>query len=405
MARLIDLPWAWWHSPGGWTALALLVVLALGVLLLDRWAVWKLTTTSFSREHFPGREGEDRWAREWQVRSLGVAEHQFALDDVREAEEPVGGTDVVVYRGSLPFVGAGVAYEPWSMVLSLDPAAEGGEVAEVDLVELHEAVTRELVGLGTSASLSPGHRLSGLTACDRVVVSAAELVTRMDDPRAAAVLPDLTERPVEALPPEVVAEVVRRPEEWVRHFRCFRLETWDRALVLTWYLHLGRDDRHLYVEWTPNVLLPVRESYRRIDLPSSAWQPVLGALGRWARLPVTALGRLRHAVAPIPVDWSDDEPTQERYGAARTLRELGAGDELRDYFQLTDLERYAKLVDRQLLRSIGRFLEERGITTTEFMRQATQVENRHVHIEGSVSGAVFIGDRNKVGVGNRGERG
>lgn len=385
-------------------AVPALLVLVLGVLLLDRLAVWKLTTVSFRREHFPGQEGVDRWSSEWWVRSLGVAGHQWALDDIDEAAVPAEGTEVVVYRGTRPFVGAGFAYQPWSLALALDPADEDDdEVGEIDLAELYETLSRGLVELGTSPSLSPGHRLSGLAASERVVVSAADLVARLDTPGAAVVLPDRTDRPVTELPRDVVDEVLRQPQEWVRYFRRFRLEAWDQALVLTWYLHLGRDESHLYVEWTPNVLLPAGEEYRRIDSPPRRLRLLWDVLGRALRLPVTVIGRVRHALAPIRVDWSEDQPSPETYGAAHSLRELGAADDVRDYFQLTDVERYTKLVDRQLLRSIGRFLEERGITTTEFMRQATEVADRHVHIEGPVTGTVFIGDRNRVRVGVRGK--
>lgn len=379
----------------------LIAPLIVLVVLLDRMAVWSMLTTSFRRNQFHAPTTTDRWLGERLVRSLGHSAHEAELAAWGAAGGAAGavGPEITVYRGYDPFVGAGLGYQPWSLAFPLDPKDPERAATPFTLAELHDALQRDLLSLGRSAALSPSNRLSGLTAVERVVVPADDLVARVGEPEAAAVLPDLRARPNRTLPGEVADRVLAGPLEWMRYFRCFQVQTWDQDLVVSSYLHLGSDERMLYVEWTPCVLLPVKEEYRAIDRMSrTPWWPVARTLGALVRLPVTFFGRLRHTATPIlPIRERRGQVRAERYGALRSLREMGAADDVQDYFQRTDMERYIKLMEARLLRSIGRFLEERGIAVTEFMAQANQVFSKNVHIEGSVTGNVFVGDHNRSG--------
>ncbi|MBP2338778.1 hypothetical protein JOF41_004956 [Saccharothrix coeruleofusca] len=378
----------------------LIAPLIVLVVLLDRLAVWSMLTTSFRRDRFRAPTTTDRWLGERRVRSLGHRAHEAELAAWDGGDASAGaGPVTTVYRGYDPFVGAGLSYQPWSLAFPLDPKDPERAVTPFTLAELYDAVQHDLLSLGRSAALSPSNRLSGLTAVERVVVPADDLVARVGEPEAAAVLPDPRGRPNRTLPREVADRVLAGPLEWMRYFRCFQVQTWDLDLVVSSYLHLGSDERMLYVEWTPCVLLPVKDGYRAIDRMSrTPWWPVVRTLGVLARLPVTFFGRLWHATMPIlPIREQRGQVRAERYGALRSLREMGAADDVQDYFQRTDLERYIKLMEARLLRSIGRFLEERGIAVTEFMAQANQVFSKNVHIEGSVTGNVFVGDHNRSG--------
>ncbi|GAA2673635.1 MULTISPECIES: hypothetical protein [Actinosynnema] len=376
---------------------AIFFLLALLLLLADRFAVHNLVFTSFQRGNFTGAKRTRSWFGEWRFSADNVRAREKGLEVLRRAAVPDDRPRIVVYRGERPFVGTGLVYDPWSLALTLDPADEPGRPVDVDLGELYEALAHGLTELVGPSSLSPSGRLTGLRATEQVVASAAELANRVDDPRATGLLPGAHGRPPHTLPAERADGVAREPQEWLRYFRCFQVESWDRQLVVTWYLHLGCDDGRLYVEWTPTVLMPVRAVYKDIDATRpTPLKPVREALARALSLPLTAFSRARRLVSRL-VGPSRSLSPSERYGAESSLRELGAGDEVLDYFQRADLERYAKLMDRQLLRTLGRYLERRGVTTTEFMRQATQVADRHIHIKGSVSGNVFIGDRNTVG--------
>ncbi|HWO58778.1 MAG TPA: hypothetical protein VNO31_01885 [Umezawaea sp.] len=374
-------------------------VLMAAVLLVDRLVVWALVTRSFRRGRFEvDPKVGDRWPHEWEVRRKGHQYFDHELPRIRPAWNGQG-AEVVVYRGYHPFVGAGLPYQPWSVAIPLHASDPEAEPKPFTLRELYDALERDLHDLGSSPSLSPSNRLRDLAVFERVVVPADDLLAWIGDPVSTAVLPNIREKPKRHLPDDVVQRIVEEPLEWMRYFRCFQLETWDRDLVISAYLHLGSDRNNLYLEWTPCVLLPLHEKHRRFDeWPAASWRPVVEAFGKLLRLPVTIFGRFSHAVTRIrPIPEESGLLLAEKYGAMVSLRELASGETVEDYFQRTDLERYVKVLDARVVRSVGRFLEDKGLGSAEFMERVQQVVNNNMHIEGSVGGNAFIGDHNKTG--------
>ena len=219
-------------------AFALFVLMA-AILVVDRLAVWALLTRSFRRGRFEvdPRAG-DRWPHEWDVRRQGHQYFTHELPQVRE-EQPEEGAEVVVYRGYHPFVGAGLPYQPWSVAFPLHALDADAEPKPFVLRELYDALERDLTELGSSPSLSPSNRLRDLAVFERVVIPADDLLVRVGDPITTAVLPNPLDRPKRHLPDDVVERIIEEPLEWMRYFRCFQLETWDRDLVISAYLHLG----------------------------------------------------------------------------------------------------------------------------------------------------------------------
>ncbi len=371
------------------------VVLIFGVLLADRIAVWLLLTKSFRRNRFRTSPGEELWQNEWKVRQLGhqVYADALALYPVEEDTQPPDGPDkaqVTVYRDYRPFVGAGRMFEPWSMALPLKPAHDDeGEPATMlgfTLPELYEHVTNDLLKTGRSTSLSPGHRLRDLTTSDRVVVSAVELIDHLGDAETANVLPDTEKAPVRTADKSVVDDLVTSPREWMRYFRAFQVETWDRDVVISAHLTFGLDDELLYVEWTPSVLYPIEAKHREIDnLSPYSLRPLGEAVVDLLKFPASLPRRFASAVMWMaPMDQPAGTFLPDKYGAMISLRELVAEDNVDNYFQLTDVERYIKVLESRLLRTIGEFLESKSISVTEFMEQASQVTTNNVHITGPV---------------------
>jgi len=369
----------------------ILLVLVFAVLLADREITWMLVTKSFRRAHFRTSEpAEGLWRNEWKIRQLGHSNYAEALalypvedsgpDDPKAAQ-------VIVYRGYRPFVGSGVMFEPWSMALPLRPAKDkNAALPGFTLPELYEHITNELVKTGRSPSLSPGHRLRELRTGDRVVISSAELIDHIDDAEARIVLPDKDHLPRATMPKSVVDDLIARPMEWMRYFRSFQVETWDRDVVVSAYLTFGLDDEMLYVEWTPCILHPIEARHRKIDvLPAQSLRPVAEAFLDLLKFPVTLPRRFATAVGWMsPIRQAEGTFVAERYGAATSLRELASESQVDNYFQLTDVERYIKVLESRLLRTMGEFLESKGISVTEFMEQAMQVTNNNVHITGPV---------------------
>lgn len=391
----------------------ILLVLVFAVLLLDRNITWMLVTKSFRRAHFRTSEpAEGLWRNEWKIRQLGHSNYAEALalypvEDSSEPDDPES-AQVIVYRGYRPFVGSGVMFEPWSMALPLKPAEDKSDapLPGFTLPELYEHITNELVKTGRSPSLSPGHRLRELRTGDRVVISSVELIDHVDDPEARIVLPDKDHPPRTTASRSVVDVLIAKPMEWMRYFRSFQVETWDRDVVVSAYLTFGLDDEMLYVEWTPCILHPIEARHRKIDvLPEQSLRPFGEAVLDLLKFPVTLPRRFATAVGWMsPIRQAEGTFVAERYGAATSLRELASESQVDNYFQLTDVERYIKVLESRLLRTMGEFLESKGISVTEFMEQAMQVTNNNVHITGPVISS-NIATAGKARAGNTGNSG
>ncbi|MGW0516597.1 hypothetical protein [Crossiella sp. NPDC003009] len=353
------------------------VLIALLVVLADEFLLAALLSRSFRPgPGFQAAPAQGTWPGERLVRNLGFPRLRRALGRFEETEQD---SDVLVYRDYHPFVGSGAPFQPWSIALPLDPAG-ASKPAGFTLAELYDQVSTELAKLGGSASLSPERRLGGLTPRHQVVVAAETLLDHLHDERAGWVLPDVDRPPVRTLPAEIVAELRERPLEWMRYYRCFQVETWDRNLVVSIYLHLAADDKMLYLEWTPCVLRPVAEHYRVADRrPATPWAPIRHAFGSLLSLPVTAPRRIQalfRTLRPIPQPHGMLVP--DKYGAAASLRELTADEDVANYFQRKDLERYLQLLEARAFRAIGEFLTARGISVVEFQARANQVINNHI---------------------------
>ncbi len=87
------------------------------------------------------------------------------------------------------------------------------------------------------------------------------------------------------------------------------------------------------------------------------------------------------------------ELVPERYGAAQSIRELAADTEAHTYFQDADTERYVNIIDRTLVRAVGKFLEERGYSVVEFTQMADPVINNY-NVRGNVTNST-LGNNNR----------
>lgn len=374
----------------------LLPLATLIVLVLDRYAVALLMTRSFRRGMFVPAPDTDTWPGERWVRGIGHRRYHRQLARV----EAAGAHNLTAYRGYEPFVGAGVRGEPLVQPIQLTPRRSDDEDDEpprpFTLAELYDYVTAQLMTLRDSSSLAPSARLAGLTVQGQVIVPVAELLVNFADPATRIVLPSLDAPPGQTVPDGVVADVTERPLEWMRYYRCFRMETWNRDVTVSAYLHFGASDRVLYFEWIPFVLHPIAARYRVVDQqPVEPLGPLRDALLEWTRLPGTLLwrsGRLFRRLKPIATRRGFVVPAQ--YGSSYSLRELGASGMPDNYFQDSDVTRYVQLLTGRMWRAIGEFLEDHGIEVTDFMRQAEAVGDQYT-FNGPVH-ADSIGSRNRV---------
>ncbi|HET6709517.1 hypothetical protein [Amycolatopsis sp.] len=376
-------------SSGGDTARAVIgIVLAVvvGVVAtIERWSLWNLVTTRFRRFAQPTDGGGG-------LTGLLTEDFRGQLARYRggaEAVEPPG-APLVVYRGYNPFVGAGFRRDAWSMAVPLERVEDGEGRPRLTTEALYDGIREAFANLRHANALTPDNRLGALTVTEAVFTPAAALVDHLGEPDAATYLPDVAHPPQTRLSPAAVARLRTEPKEWARYYLSFQVETWDRELVLTTFLHVAVDDTTLYVEWTPFMLPPIRADYRVVDkMRPDSLRPLGQGLLAWLEMPASLPGRILNLVSWIR--HPKREPgvlDPDRYGAAHTLRELGSVNLFTDYFQLVDIERYEKILESRLLPAIGKLLDDAGFSTAKFEEQAAVVINNDITIGGDNSAPI-----------------
>ncbi|OXM54903.1 hypothetical protein [Amycolatopsis alba] len=375
-----------------------LTLLIAGVLLADRLAVRFLVLQRFRRGTFvaDGRKSASEWER--RLRGLGLDTFRLPLERAVAAQETgaahEASADVVVHRGFSPFVGAGVPVHRQVITLPLDSSDDDVDPRRINVTELQDHVGAAIQALRETSSLGPGRRLENLTHREQVLVPADRLV--VDHRSVPEVLADLDRAPARRLPIEKARALADSVIEWARYYRCYRVESWDRDLTTSCYLHVGTDQRMLYLEWQFLALLPIAPEFRAIDRHHSLAKSLgLTFVELWL-LPATLFRRGKSVFRPFNQLRQDtDEAVPAKYGADRSLRELAQADRVQSYFQDVDAERYVKILDTTLFRSVGHYLEERGYSVVEFMKLADPVVNSY-DMRGSTFVDSAVGTNSKV---------
>jgi hypothetical protein len=377
-------------STGRLVVAIVLAFVALVVCMGERWTLWQLLTTRF-RRGAPAAPGGGS------LTGFLTENFQPELARYQKASAPVDGAPLIVYRGYYPFVGSGGKRNAWSIAIpleklpeeELDELEEGEERPELTTDRLYTHIRSVLERLQQSGGLSPDLRLRDLTVTEEVFTPAPELVDHLADDDAVSYLPNLYAPPNTSLSREEVDRIRLTPREWSRYYLCTRVETWDRDLVLSAYVHVAVDETTLYLEWTPFVLTPIRAEYRAVDrMRTDSYRPFWLGFMMWLRLPFAALLRIGNLASWIRTPKRENGVIDpDRYGVQSSLRELAAGG-YTDYFQQVDIERYEKIIDAQLLPSIGALIEAAGYSTAKFEEQTATVINNEISIGGDNSGAI-----------------
>ncbi|RSM47848.1 hypothetical protein DMA12_07725 [Amycolatopsis balhimycina DSM 5908] len=356
------------------------VLLIAGVLAFDEFAVHFLVFDRFRANTFVPNRVMSGDERERRLRGLGQDQFAGPLGDIARVEQEwaqhPGKVDVVVHRGFSPFVGAGIPLHQQVITLPLEPADDDAPTT-ISVLELQAQVSEAMLRLRGTSSLGPGRRLEDLTLREQVLIPADRLVA---DPEAVpGVLPGWYDRPAAQLDPEVARDLADASVEWARYYRCYRIESWDRDLTTSCYLHVGTNQRMLFLEWQFFALLPIDPRYRTIDQHRA---PVLGPLrstfAELCVLPATILQRAARVFRPFKaLPQRPGEIVPAKYGADRSLRELAQADRVQSYFQDVDVERYVRILDSTLFRAVGAYLQERGYSVVEFTKLADPVHNSY----------------------------
>ncbi|MFD9885950.1 hypothetical protein ACFWZT_31345 [Streptomyces alboflavus] len=300
---------------------------------------------------------------------------------------------LVVYSGASPFVGSGSGLRTWSFAQRLIEAKPLGVDKDVEFEkkpfatrELVEELRRAITALDTEED--PETRLPGLRVLDSLFVEGRYARGYADDLEPAA-RAGLVER------------ILDRPQETARHYLTCQVESWGGEVVTTVFVHVSLQGRTMYIEFSSRALAPTRLAYQVVD--------TIGGTGTLATLRAAALhgGRIRDIAlaplrllrAPLPLlgalgAGSDATVAQLKRGrdvgadcSARELAAIGADE---NYFQTFDVVKHLKIIEQRLLSTVGDYLTERGVDTSEFRRRATAILNNGVISTGN-SGIIQTG--------------
>lgn len=368
------------------TSAVLIGSMILAVVLGDTFLVHWLVHTCFRRDRFvtdPRHRQPGADTLEVGLRTLGVAGYGRELARLAAADrtgQVAGRADVVVHRDFVPFVGAGVLVETDAVPFPLVKDENAEHTAPVDVVELHDHISAALDALRTSSALGPSGRLRDLTMREQVFVASDQLVVHGGEFPRAAVLPSLDHPPVGSVDLGLARTLAQEPVEWARYYRCYQVEAWDRDLTASCFVHVGTDQKLLYLERAHCILPPLAPRFRRIDEPSNPVDPIGDAMVALILLPASIAQRLRRVFGAFQrLRQRPGEIVPDRYGAARSLRELASTDEYRTYFQSADAQRYQGIMNSVLVRAVGNYLEDRGYSVVEFQQAVAPVFQSFAH--------------------------
>jgi hypothetical protein len=176
------------------------------------------------------------------------------------------------------------------------------------------------------------------------------------------------------------------PEEWARPYLTISMTTWQGDLVVTTFIRFLVSGTDLFVEAAHSVVPPLRAEFKVVDErepgadASEFFSLAAGTL-------VSTLPRLLGSVPGIIHELGADGKREKKrrrveetrdYGALVSVRELAADTKWQRYFQIFDDERFVKVIEQRIFRSLIEFLKEHNVDTSSLESRAEMVINNGV---------------------------
>lgn len=313
-------------------------------------------------------------------------------------------TNLVIYSGFTPFIGAGVSIREWSFALNIQKGKQ-----EMDTtLEPQPFQIREIYSyLANSLNRL---ELEGLSVRDKLYVDGRDI---RDDQRF---LPHPFARPRTQADPALIEKLIENPPQSIRHYKCIQVTSWKGELVLFIFLRFSRVGGSLFVEANYFLLPPVREKYYKIDsiewtlsiqkvgellLQSAALTPIYWLFSPFLLL-AAGLRPVERAIGHTITRRAIRQNPSFDYGAESSIRIYASSTKFRQFFQKLDRDMYAKIVERNILESIIDFLDSKNIDTTDLKERQTTILNTGLIVSGgSVSAEnIAVGTEAKAGIFN-----
>ncbi len=364
----VILPYSWWVLP---------VISAWAVIAIFRFHKHYTDRAQLSMNHSFSTTSVERT-----LRSMG--DHNEELRELPNASQ-----NVVVYSGFTPFVGAGQELAGWSFPVNVSrPVEEFGNQSEITpftLSELYDSVEHDLGMLG----------LKGLESTDFLFVNGTQVRT------VSWLLPDETKPPISTVDRATVRKYMDQNDPIIRHYRWIRVFEWADELVVSYLLRFSIQGEHLFVEVNRYLLGPLEKKYRAIDElvedeegPGTVIARVVGySLAAIVSVPFVAIGdglwMLDAGVKKLTANRIENRRLKKiknsphyDYGAANSLRDQIADGSYARYYQKLDTDMIVKVLERQILESLVRFLDEHNIDSSDIESRQATILNRGVIVKG-----------------------
>lgn len=303
---------------------------------------------------------------------------------------------VTVHSSFKPFIGSGTVVRSWSFVQRLIHRKTLGTEPDQEFDELPFTAAALIEHLKKIISMlrtdrEPEARLPGLTVTDHLFVEgthAEGFRHVLRDHHQSSALQD------------AIASAIANPSDVARHYLACRVESWGGEVVTSVFVHVSLQERTLYLEFSTYALLPTRAEYHVIDEPGGTGIPALmKSITRGLfSLPQELLAARRAGHAPAQL-WAAVRPGKDRTVKTRTRTDIGAFVSAREaaaapsdesYFQYQDILQHSKIIERRMIATVGDYLKELQVDTSEFWERARAILNTGVINMGS--GTINISD-------------
>lgn len=321
---------------------------------------------------------------------------------IREVEN----ANAIVYANGEfdPFIGSGrrlhfIQLHPIDVTRSgKDSQGNKRTIKPFDAVELHEYLAKKVPSLG----------FSGLRPKNRLYVHGDYA------DQVPGLLPDKLDSPRARIDSDWVKSAAKHPRSWARTYVCMERVMKEGQLVVGMYVRAWLEQDLLSIERVMYFIPSLQNRFQ--PTRDFITQGVVGA-GREAAvlaaqrfLPVFFGGTISGKSGSDFLARLHQEEQKARqeigmgyghdYGARTSLREAVAAYDFVDHAEETDVMDAVRRLSLRLLDCIGEFLDDHGIDTGEYKRQAQHITNQVSNIGSIQAGTAVIGGQGNIVTGH-----
>jgi hypothetical protein len=178
---------------------------------------------------------------------------QFAKRNQTPSEAIQNGPrqNLIVYGGSVPFVGSGLALRDWSFAVDLRKAKDDdeGDAEAVSVAGVIEAIRKRLADLAI-----PGLQQYNVLFADGRYIRADKNL-----------MPSSYTLPPSTISEEQLISIDGKQEDRLRTYFCVAITDWSGELVMTSYLRAKKGKSHLFIEVSHFILPPLKSEFYEVD--------------------------------------------------------------------------------------------------------------------------------------------